>query len=332
MPKNITPTQNQADWTFLNHYILFPHDAQNKKSRKKNLYKSILIGIPTFGLLHAGCALIYALKKLNGRVNKTPPPNVSQKPYSVAETKIIPDLKNSPPAPINLKLLTQDQIKKMAPDEQGYLIDHYAVRKANGPSDLTLTQLQGMIGFTAPSSIAIVNAQEAGLGHCGRYAINNALQREALSQTEFLALTGQIFSEKLGMSLEDVRNLIQNQNDFGVDTAIIAEILKQKLGLSVKQDKISDLPNCAVSKQQAMENYIGKANWVIVANIGEAIYDMPSPTNAIYSLTRGHFAALRRDAHNQWWFLDSRANKAVNIALAIIPRTCTMITTLDAST
>ncbi|PJD97231.1 MAG: hypothetical protein CK425_03690 [Parachlamydia sp.] len=324
MPKNIPPSQNSANWTFFNHYILFPKDAPSKELRQRNLIKSIVIGIPTLGLLHAGCALVYGFKKLKRRASKTQP-STTQKVENTAKTLFKPDLKSPP---MNPQWLTEEQIKKMSPDEQGNLIDTYAARKINAASDLTHAQLRGMIGSTAASHIAIVNAQETGLGHCGRYAINNALQQEALSQNEFLSLTGQIFSNQLGMSLADVKNLIQNQDDFGIDTGVLAQILKQKFNQPVKESKICDLPDCALSKQQAVENYIGKAKWVIVANIGTEVFDMPSSTHAVYPLTRGHFVALRRDADNRWWYLDSRGKNPVNIALAIIPRTCTLIVPL----
>ncbi len=226
---------------------------------------------------------------------------------------------------VEIKNLTAAAISKMTPDQQGFLIDHHAKRQINAPSLLTSTQLKGMLRSTVSHEIKLVNEQEVGLGHCGRYAINNAFQQEILSTSDFKACICQCLKDQLSCSDEDARQLVENQEDFGIDNSIIEYILENQVKQSVKCQTIRELVQVEVSKQKAMEDFIGEAKWTIVANIGADIYEMPSALAAPYPLAKGHFIALRKDEKGEWWYIDSRAPQPINIALAIIPKSCTLL-------
>lgn len=243
------------------------------------------------------------------------PPTGSIYPESKQENSIqTPEL--------DIDQLTVEQIKKMTPDEQGALIDQYAKRTGR-PSKLTKAQLLAFLRSERTSGMKIFNVQELGKGHCGRYCINNALQNEAISEEKFVSFTAQAFQILTGMSSEDAARLVRNDDEFGVDAGILSHILN-RMGIFSKNCPIADLPGFDHSKQQAMENFIGNANFALVGNIGNGIYDMPTE-NGVYPLTAGHFVALRKDSFGEWWYIDSRAPKPINIALAVIPKSCTLI-------
>lgn len=364
------------NWTFFNHYILFPRDAPTPEDRKANMIKTIMLGIFTVGLVHAACAIAYGMNKLFGRVSTNPPPGsqsvTNQAKSSLDQTRqntqtpnppavvqpIPPPAKFAPtpppavvqptpppaqlppttvavvqPTPPLIKLtpqkvakLTPQQIKGMTPDQQGLLIDQYAIRKNEKPSILTQAQLKGILRSAKGSNtVKTINIQEASLGHCGRYAINNAFQSEKLSTNEFLKLAGEVFMKTLGMSKEDVQALVSDKAGFGVDAGIIKYILEEKFDQPITDKEIKGLDGIDISKQKAIEDFIGDAKWIIIANLGQDSYDMPSLTDAPYPFASGHIVAMRKDDKGEWWLIDSRAHQPINIPLAAIPRTCTII-------
>jgi hypothetical protein len=253
---------------------------------------------------------------------KSPKPTTASTP-KVNDLKLSKPKDKHLPSDLDLKTLSEDHIRKMSPDEQGELIDRYARRKVNGPSDLNKQQLRAMINLNEPGSIKLINAQEIGKGHCGRYCINNALQKEVLTQQEFLTSTAKAFEQYLGMSKEEADSLVNNDND-GIDVEIVAFIMENQFGIKTKNAVIQELPDVSASKHHSIEQFIGNADYVIVGNTGNIIYEMPS-LGAPYPLAAGHFVAMRKDDKGKWWYLDSRANKPTCISLALIPKTCTII-------
>lgn len=266
-----------------------------------------------------------------------PQPNLPQpakhsnlaKPSQIAVQQTPPQPKPVLALDLNPTSLTAEHISRMSPDQQGALIDHFAPRGSAG-SRLSAAQLKGMLRSQNRGSIQIINKQELGLGHCGRYSINNALQKEFLSREEFLKLTGEVFVQRTGMPPENAKSLLADNDDFAVDVGILEHILDRR-GIPVQHRMIRDLPGIGDSKQQALEQALGNAKWAIIGNTGSDrdrkphVYDMPSSGNASYPLTSGHFAALHKDDRGQWWYIDSRGHAPENIALAVIPSTCTLI-------
>lgn len=316
--------QTDPNWTFFNHYIFFPKDAP--KHPKASLAGSILLGIFTLGFTHGICGATLGIKKLFGRASKNTPPissRVSDRAADKFQSEKVDLLKD-----VDVKALTPENIRKMSPDEQGALIDQHAKRKEKGGSDLTQLQLNGMIRPNT-STVKIINEQETGKGHCGRYAINNAFQKDELTTEDFLRLIADCCMKELNLSREDAEELVNNDADFGIDAGVLEYILNEQRQ-PIKYSEIHALPECDSSKQRAMEEFIGDdAKWAIIANIGttvgDAIYEMPSPTIGSYALAKGHFVALRKDDDNEWWYIDSRAPRPVNIALAVIPRSCLLV-------
>ncbi|WP_284452644.1 hypothetical protein [Parachlamydia acanthamoebae] len=312
-------SNHSSEWNFYNHYIFFPKDSPTPEERKKNLKKSVLLGIFTFGLLHAGCGIYCGLKKLQGR---TSPLQSS----SASDVNKVARRSFKRISAESLKNLHPKDIQKMTPDEHGFLMDNYSSTAT--PHRMTQAQLNGIRIIKDSGKIKRINEQGLGLGHCGRYCINNAMQADALLQDRFLELIKDAYMTKLGSSEEDAQSFVDAQGDIDVDIGILRHILENGFTQSVKDSVINELPGIENSKQQAMENYIGNdAKWVIIANIGFTDYHMPSPpgVNATYSLTRGHLVALRKDDEGQWWYIDSRAPKPYCISLAVIPHTCTLI-------
>jgi hypothetical protein len=170
----------------------------------------------------------------------------------------------------------------------------------------------------------IINTQETGKGHCGRYAINNALQKEALSEKRFLKLVAEEFSQKTGMSQEEAHTLVQNDNDFGVDADLLKLILEKQFQLQVEIQKIGDLTHHS-PKQKALEAFLEGKDWAIVCNPSPHTYVLPCETHYPLKFTTGHIAALRKDADGDWWFLDSRAEKPACFPLSLIPNDCQLI-------
>lgn len=262
-------------------------------------------------------------------------PTPAAAPAAPAAQKPMPQLpiqpKNILAPDLDPTQLTPEQIKRMSPDQQGALIDNFA-RRGNAGSNLNQAQLKGMLRSQNLGPIQIINKQELGLGHCGRYCVNNALQQEFLSKEEFLRLTGEVFVQRTGMSPNDAKTLLANNEDFAVDVGILEHILNS-CNMPIQHRIIRDLPGYSDSKQQALEQAIGNAKWVIIGNTGSDrefdrrahVYDMPSSGNAPYPLASGHFVALRKDDRGEWWYIDSRGYAPENIALAVIPSTCTLI-------
>lgn len=246
---------------------------------------------------------------------------VSKESLAKSEFEYVP-----PDNTLDLVALTTEQISKMSSDQKGALVDRFALRMDGGKSGLTNAQFKGILNSNKPSeSVNLINKQELGLGHCARYAINNAFQTEALNTDDFLNLTAAVFAKKLGMSTEDAKTLVHNNGDFGVDAGILEYILQERFHQAIEYQKIEKLTGCEESKQKAIENFIGNADWIIIGNESAGVYDMPSLTGATYPLTAGHFVAMRKDARGEWWLIDSRAPSPVNMPLAAIPRACTII-------
>lgn len=312
---------------FLSYYILFPRAAIDPKEKNRNVVKSVALGVFTLGLLHLGCFIVYAVKmkmiksayrkeiheKTGAVYSSTIEASTTLENSSTRETKSV-----------DVTRLTLKEIKAMNPDQQGALIDGYSlVGKA---PILTDEQRNAMVirSYDPSTDPRMLNRQEVGKGHCGRYAINNALQEERLSEEAFLGAVVDSVRENLSMNEQDARAFVQDDDNFGVDADLLKLILEKQLQLNTEIRKVADIAGQGL-KQEALEGFLKGKDWALVCNASDNIFVLPCETKYPLRFTKGHIAALRRDNENNWWFIDSRAEKPVCLPLALIPLRCTLV-------
>lgn len=312
---------------FLSYYILFPRAANEPEEKKRNVIKSVALGVFTLGLLHLGCFIVYAVKmkminaayrkeiheKTNAVYSSTVEASISLENSSSRETKSV-----------DVTRLTVEEIKAMTPDQQGDLIDRFSL--VGKTPMLTNEQRNAMVTrpYDPSTDPKMLNRQEVGKGHCGRYAINNALQGERLSESAFLEAVVKSARDKLAMNEEDARAFVQDDDNFGVDADLLKLILEEQLNLDTEIKKVADLAGQG-SKQEALEAFLEGKDWALVCNASDNIFVLPCETKYPLRFTRGHIAAIHRDNQNNWWFIDSRAEKPVCMQLALIPLECTLV-------
>lgn len=268
---------HKVNKNFLNNYILFPKEAETPKLQKRYLIQSIALGILTLGLLHLGCLIAYSIRHRKvSPIQENPLQQLFEKTHSQRDATSTP----------------QQSFEK------------------------TPTQTKVTKPYNEAIHPGIINTQETGKGHCGRYAINNAMQKQALSEEQFLKLVAEELSQRTGMSQEDAQALVQNDDGFGVDADLLKLILEKQFNLHVEIQRVGDLP---------LEAFLEGKDWAIICNPTNNTYTFPCETHYPLKFTTGHIAALRKDTAGDWWFLDSRADKPACFPLSLIPNGCQLL-------
>lgn len=288
--------------TFINYYILHPLEHPSKRKRLLYLVGSAALAVFCLGHFH-------------------------RKAKSLAERKIVPGEVKQPIPPETLAPLTPQAIAKMTPDEQGDLIEKMGIAEKNPV--LSQEQLKAMLlnPEKADHQPVIISEQQARSDLCGLYAINNALQKETMSPEDFIKDVEKQMTDLFGEGV-----LIPGDRP-DADGPQILSILENKLNIACDLVPLEPVVQ-GRSKQQALTELLEGKEWAIVYHHAhERIedkerpisYRFPSTGNAVRTFSCGHFAAIRKDANNNWWYVDSRFPSPSCIPLALIPQQCVLI-------
>ncbi|MDF2549469.1 MAG: hypothetical protein K0S07_536 [Chlamydiales bacterium] len=267
-------------------------------------------------------ALKVSESQIRARKDRLGTPNASPAALLEGQTKTKADIEDEIGALVdafreNRQLLSQD--------EMGALIDAFGENSAEHKRLFSQQELNALCPSNKQTPFLFHERQSLRAGLCGKHAINNAFGEEVEGADFQQKVTARIEAE-LGATLS-----LDDLEDFGTDPAVLQDILKTgKKRVSTKRAKICNLAGIEESKSAAIKNYLQNATWTIIYNDSATAKRIPSKGNAPYPIAAGHFIAARKDDEGQWWIIDSRSERQVDMPLSLLHRDLSLIVPLGA--
>lgn len=207
-----------------------------------------------------------------------------------------------------VKKLTPEEIRKLKPDELGELIDLYE-------RELTQEQIDAM-ALDLEDPFEFFEEQKSGENLCALHALHNALGKTEPSEEVFKKFVVDYLKKTVEMELPF--------SDIDTDPVVLADFLMEHVCHLVEKQRIWEiLAQKQKGKEAALKEFLGDSDWFLVGV--NQTFKVPRKKSGTYSLTEGHFAAMRKDQEGNWWLIDSRNPSKIPLPLTFLHENCLII-------